>query len=728
MMKLHLLPLPAFAIAAVIAAPAQAQEGTSQEVIVVSAQRANQTEVIAGGTLGVLGAKDALDVPFVVRTFDESLILNQQPLTLGEVLENDPTVRTTYGFGNAAEQFVIRGFELFGDDIGMNGLYGITPRQLVAPELYSGVQVLNGANAFLNGAAPGGTAIGGNVNLQLKRAGDQPLTRVTGNYVSKEHVGGSVDVARRFGPGDEFGVRVNGAYRDGKVSIDDEDHRTFVVGGAFDYNGDAIRASLDVAYQDIRVDKLRPQVLSNVGIPEVPDNEINYGQSYSFTDLESVFGVARVEFDVADNAMIYASAGALESREEGIYGDFTLANRETGDGAFGFASIIPAEQSNQAVEAGFRTKIGSVITNEFNFGGNISWQEFRTAYDFRNGYESNLYTPTDATLSPTPVFVGGDLDDPFPINKSRLSSAFASYTLGAWSDRVLLTGGLRLQSIRQEGFSYFGGARESKYDESAITPVIGIVLKPTESVSLFASRVEGLQPGAVADATATDPANPTNILPVTNAGRALTPYRSTQYEVGGKVSFGSFDGSLALFDIDRPIAGYDRDPNNTANLLFATFGTQRNRGIELFVSGEVTDGLRVIAGGSIIDAELVDTIEGVNEGNDAVGVPEYTANANVEWDLPFVAGLTLTGRVVHTGPQAANVSNTQELDDWTRLDIGARYVLAAGRTPVTLRLTVDNVTDEQYWASAFSTFVTGDAARLLQGRPRTFRGSVSVDF
>ena len=77
MMKLHLLPLPALAIAAVIAAPAQAQEGTSQEVIVVSAQRANQTEVIAGGTLGVLGAKDALDVPFVVRTFDESLILNQ---------------------------------------------------------------------------------------------------------------------------------------------------------------------------------------------------------------------------------------------------------------------------------------------------------------------------------------------------------------------------------------------------------------------------------------------------------------------------------------------------------------------------------------------------------------------------------------------------------------------------------------------------------------------------
>ena len=728
-MKPHLLPLPAFVIAAgLLAAPAQAQEDASEDVIVVTAQRENRSEVISGGSLGALGDKDALDVPFVVRTFDESLIKNQQPLTLGEVLENDPTVRTTYGFGNAAEQFVIRGFELAGDDVGMNGLYGITPRQLVAPELYAGVQVLNGASAFLNGAAPGGTGIGGSVNLQLKRAGTDPLTRVTGNYVSQGHVGGSVDVARRFGAGGEFGVRINGAYRDGEVAVDNEDRKTFVAGGAFDYDGGNVRASLDVGYQDIRVDRLRPKVVTNVGIPDVPDGETNYGQSYSYTDLESLFGVARVEYDVADNAMIYASAGMLESREAGVYGDFTLSDRDTGDGSYGFASIIPAEQSNQALEAGFRAKLGSVITSEFNFGGNVSWQEFRTAYDFRSGYASNLYAPIDATLSPTPGFVGGDLDDPFPISKSRLASAFASTTLGFWDDRVLLTGGLRLQQIRQRGYEYTDASLSSEYEEDAVTPVVGLVIKPTPGLALFANRIEGLQPGEVANPRATDPADPLITLDVSNAGQALAPYRSVQYEVGGKLSFGSFDASLALFDIDRPISGYDRDPDNPANLLFATFGSQRNRGIELFVSGEVAQGLRVIAGGSVIDAELADTIEGVNEGNDAVGIPEYTANANVEWDLPFVPGLTLTGRVVHTGAQAANVSNTLELDDWTRLDLGARYVFAAGDAPVTLRLTVDNVTDEEYWASAYSGFVSGDTARLLQGRPRTARASVSIDF
>ena len=75
------------------------------------------------------------------------------------MLENDPTIRSSYAFGNAAELFVSRGFALFGDDIATNGLYGITPRQLVAPELLGGVEVLGGASAFLNGAAPGGSGI-----------------------------------------------------------------------------------------------------------------------------------------------------------------------------------------------------------------------------------------------------------------------------------------------------------------------------------------------------------------------------------------------------------------------------------------------------------------------------------------------------------------------------------------------------------------------------------------
>ena len=68
-----------------------------------------------GGNLGVFGPKAAEDIPFNIRSYNEALILNQQPDSLGEVLDNDPTVRTALGFDIAGEVFVIRGFDLASD-------------------------------------------------------------------------------------------------------------------------------------------------------------------------------------------------------------------------------------------------------------------------------------------------------------------------------------------------------------------------------------------------------------------------------------------------------------------------------------------------------------------------------------------------------------------------------------------------------------------------------------
>src|SRR3546814_8478530 len=105
------------------------------------------------------------------------------------------------------------------------------------------------------------------------------------------------------------------------------------------------------------------------------------------------------------------------------------------------------------------------------------------------------------------------------------------------------------------------------------------------------------------------------------------------------------------------------------------------------------------------------------QGNKPTGVPEYMLNANVEWDVPFLWALTLTGRVVNTGKQAANLTNTLFLPSWTRLDLGVRYVAVVGDRPLTLRAGVDNVANKRYWASAFDSF----RPDLQQGAPRTFK-------
>ena len=705
-MKLTFRSVSALALGAAIASPSFAQEQVDEETIIVTAQRENATEVRSGGDAGVLGDKPAEDLPFSIRSIDETLILNQQPLTLGEVLENDPTIRTTYGFGNAAEQFVVRGFSLFGDDVGLNGLYGIAPRQLIAPELYDSVQVLNGSTAFLNGAAPGGSGVGGSVNLVLKRADRADLNRATVSYVSQGHVGGSFDVSRRLA-GDTVGVRVNGALRDGEVAIDNEIRETKVLGGAIDYDGGAFRAALDLAYQDVRVENLRPKVtLLSDAIPEVPAAHFNYAQDYTYTDLTDIFGTLSLEYDIDENVLAYAKAGARSGDEEGIYGGLQVTDATTGEATSGFHSFIPYEQDNQAVEAGIRAGFAlGPTTHEFNVGGNLIWQEDRTAYDFFNPFATNLYDPVQVAPQDT-AFVGGDLDDPFPITKRRLSSVFASDTVGLWDERILLTGGLRWQGIDIERFSYFGGGLDTVYDEDAVTPVVGIVVKPVSGLSLYANRIEGLQEGPVAP----------NEPGLTNPLAVLAPRMSTQYEIGGKLDLarGVF-ATLALYQIERP--GEGTIDNADGSRTFAYVGDQTNRGIELTVIGEIAPGLRAITGFAVADAEF-------DSGLDAVGVPEFAANANLEWDVPFATGLTLTGRITHTGEQVANAANTLELDDWTVIDLGARYVFTLADRPLTLRAGVDNLLNEAYWASAFDAFNPA----LLQGSPRSFRTSLSIDF
>ena len=707
-------------IALAIATPAFAQEAAPAQPdgkdIVVIAQRENETQVRRGGELGVLGNKDASDVPFSIKSYNAALILNQQPQTLGQVLENDPSVRTTYGFGNAAEQFIIRGFTLNGDDVGYDGLYGIIPRQLVAPELYEDVQVLNGASAFLYGAAPGGSGIGGSVNLIPKRAGGRDLTRFTANYTSSSHFGGSFDVARRFGTNGEWGVRINGAARSGDVSINDEFRSAYVIGGALDYRGDRLRLSLDVAYQRVRIERLRPKVtIATATIPAVPDASYNYGQAFSYTALRDIFGQAKAEYDLAENATLYAAFGARDGSENGIYEGITVTNAATG-AATGTALFVPRTDNNEAAQAGIRIKLAAGgITHEVNFGGSYIWQVNRNAFDFLYGpgfagFATNLYNAPVAAL-PSSAFVGGNLANPYPVGRSRLGSAFASDTIGLFQDRVLVTGGLRLQTIDTRSYSYYdGGSLTSQLKTAAVTPVVGVVVKPATGVSIFANRIEGLQQGAVAPAG------------TINAGEIFPPFKSTQYEIGGKLALGRFNASIAVYTTDQPSSG--SIALTTTTFRFGVAGVQRNRGIELSIDGEPIKGLRIIAGGSINDAKLRQTPGGINDGNIAVGVPSYLINGNVEWDVPMLRGVTLTGRVVHTGKQYVNAANTLQIPNWTRVDLGARYVAPIAERPVTFRAGVDNVANRRYWASAFDTF----SQALLQGAPRTFKLSASVDF
>jgi len=126
-----------------------------------------------------------------------------------------------------------------------------------------------------------------------------------------------------------------------------------------------------------------------------------------------------------------------------------------------------------------------------------------------------------------------------------------------------------------------------------------------------------------------------------------------------------------------------------------------------------------MASAAFNDAKLTRTAGGVNQGNDAAGVPDRTFNLGLDWDTPWVPGLSLNGRVINTSSVYADAQNRLSVPAWTRLDLGARYVTRVANKPVVLRANLENVQNKNYWVT--STYVT-------VGAPRTLMLSASVDF
>ena len=125
-----------------------------------------------------------------------------------------------------------------------------------------------------------------------------------------------------------------------------------------------------------------------------------------------------------------------------------------------------------------------------------------------------------------------------------------------------------------------------------------------------------------------------------------------------------------------------------------------------------------MASASFNNAKLTRTAGGVNQGNDAAGVPDRTFNLGLDWDTP-VQGLSVNGRVINTSGMYADATNRLRVPAWTRLDLGARYATKVAGKPVVFRANLENVSDKNYWV--ISNYVT-------VGAPRTLMLSAAVDF
>lgn len=658
-------------------------------------------QVATGGQVGLLGNRNIMDTPFSSTNYTDQAAKNQQARSLADVIDNDPSVRNIWSRSSYADQYMIRGFPVYNDDVVLNGLYGILPRQKISAEIAERVEILRGPNALLNGVSPGGS-IGGTINLVSKLADDVPLTELTTTYDSDLQFGGAVDIGRRFGADKQFGMRFNGVYRDGDTSIDHQSEQFGVANLGLDYRGDRLRLAADIGYQnqDFKAGYSQINVASGVEVPDAPDASHNFSQKWSFAKTEDLFGMVRGEYDVTDNVTVFAAVGARDSNQTTAGTSATITD-ENGDITNGYAYKFPFYQKAISAQVGARAAVQmGAMRHDLSIAATTLRMTQGFGFGFGLGYteNSNIYHPN---YQDEPDFSD---DSSGKSQDTELSSIAAADVMNFVDDRIQLTIGARLQQIQVNNFQYNSGEKTASYDEAVVTPAIGLLVKPWQNVSLYANYIEGLAPGGTA---------PTG---TTNQGEAVAPFRTKQFELGTKVDFGKITATFAAFQITQPSAFTDANSNT-----YVIDGKQRNRGLEFNLFGEPVDGIRVLGGVTLIVGQLTKTDGGDNDGNTAIGVPTLQMNLGAEWDTPFVPGLTLTGRVIYTGKQYLDASNDQEIPDWTRVDLGARYTIDIHKTPVTIRANVENVFNTSYWSSTGGGY-------LSAGAPRTFLLSSTVAF
>jgi iron complex outermembrane receptor protein len=704
------------------AAPTLAQEAgptTLDDVVVTGSQvdlppPAAGGQVATGGRVGLFGALDVMDTPFSTTAYTEQLARDQQARSVADVLQNDPTVRVSKGFGNFQELYVVRGFPVYSDDMTYNGLYGVLPRQFVAAELVERVEVFRGASAFLNGAAPGGTGVGGAFNLTPKRAGDAPLNRLTLGWDGGEALYAAGDVSRRFGADRDWGARLNVAARDGEGAVEGQNRELRVLGLGVDHRGDRARFSADLGWQTHRIDAPRPQVTPAGLVPTPPSADSNFAQPWTYTDEEQLFGAVRGEFELTDRVSLWAAMGGRDGKERN-----SLANPTAQpDGAL-TANRFDNGRRDQVFSAdiGVRAEVatGPVDHTLVASAAQVQSRE-KNSYAFSDfaGFASDLYDPVAAPPPPATALAAGSLTDPGVVGRVRTNSFALADMLSFLDGRLLATVGARWQEIESASYDYNTNIRNGGYSSDAVTPALAFVYKPSDRVSLYANYAEALIPGKTA---------PVQVggVPVANPGEVLEPFIGEQAEVGVKYDAGTFGGVLSAFRTTLQSDSFD-----PATRIYSAGGEQENSGVELSVFGEPLDGLRLIGGATWLDARITEALDVSQAGKAPTGVPEFQASLNAEWDMPAVPGLTVEGRVVHTGSQQVNIANTVELDAWTRLDAGVRYAFEAGGRPLTVRARIENLMDEDQWVAVGGYSTT--ASYLTLGAPRSLRVSISADF
>lgn len=663
-------------------------------------------------TLGPLGNRPTLDTPFSIMTVTQDVIANQQARNINDLAQYMPSVQLEQRGDPNTSRPQSRGFEA--DVVSNSRIDGLnmvitTP---YAAEQFDNLQVLNG----LAGALYGPQNPAGTFSYTLKRPTDRQTERFV---VGVDSIGApmeSLDVSGRVGRKGWFGYRLNLLNQQGTGYVADSHLRRALVSGDFDIHlSPRTVIQIDASQYTYAQRGYAGGFTFRTGIrlPTAPDlNRSGYGQPFAGFNMETNTALAKIIHHFNDNWSL-TLGGLYQNAFRQVFSVTNQLTDSLGDYTTSISAAATAKNfkvgSNMAYLNGrFRT---GPLKHEIVVGS--------------NGYVMGNYNPTRGQS-----FTLGRARIGSPVTYSHAQPYFSgNYKSASTTSQSLIFGdtislGQHWAIMGTLGWSWLSAnnyntsnIKTSSYSRNAaFSPMTSLIYKPAKNQSAYFTWGRSIEAGPIAPDT------------VVNANQVLAPLRSEEYEVGYKYQFANgLQLNVAGFRMSRPY-GYT-DP---ATNVFGTFGNQRNYGVEFQAAGSITRDISVLGGMTWMDAQLGDTGTASTSHKTVVGVPPVQANVLVDYHPVWAHGAAVNANVHYMGRRAADVTNVTFADSFVTLDLGARYATHIYREPLVFRFGVNNVTNQNYWASVYANTVNGGPGNAnntaVAGLPRTYHFTMEIDF
>lgn len=643
-----------------------------------------------------------LDTSQAVNVVPEQVLKDQLPRNIDDALANVSGITQTNTLAGTQDAVIRRGF---GDNrdgsIMRNGMPLVQGRSL-NPAVES-VEVLKGPASLLYGIMdPGGIVNTISKRPELYQHGS--VTLLGSTYANnRSGADGLLDVT---GPIGDQGL----AYRFIGYGVSEDywrnfgRHREMLVAPSLAWYGKDTTVQLNYEHREFIYPFDRGTAFINgapLAIPKTRRLDEPYNNMWGTSDLIQ----ASVEHRINQDWKLFAgysynteTFSANQLRITGINAKTGVETRSN-DGTQG--SLSNSSYGTSYISGGFW--LGD-MRNEVLFGGD---GQYRTIYRdnlIRQAAPSfNVYNPVYGLIGPGTTVSNSDSAQ---TDKLGQWSLFFQDTLHL-TERFALVGGVRYMDYDQLAGRGKPFITNTNVSADAVLPLGGAIFKLTDQLSLYASYTQSLKPNST-------------IAPLSNGGGVvlgsnIAPEEGTQYETGLKFDLNKrLSGTLAVYDIEKQNVLVSQLNTATGLNVYTAAGKVRSRGLEIDVTGRLSDNWSMIGSYGYTDARV--TEDPTYAGKQLQNVAMNTASLYLVYDFGTVlpGQLRLGGGARYVGDRPGDALNTFVLPSYVVADVFATYETKHQTLPVIYQLNVKNLFDTLYYTSAQNNLgvAIGDARRV----------------